>query len=214
MSGSVSTQTLPANQGSHDDTGLPYSASLVCRSWREPAQRALHALVYLLSRAQVARYKQAFIGPQAICDGKNVRYLDVSSFVGPSEAYSQFRDIPASTIAATMVNLRELHAGAVLGIEDAEMALLLAGLPSLQVLTIKDSPDDPYTYGTKALPLTIAQIPTALPNLQYLWLEGLHAHALPKQIYGHASQIRAIALINCNFSPALMSSILVNALTR
>lgn len=171
-------------------------------------------MTFLDSRT-IEQYRDAFLAPTSRLQSRNVRCLSLSVWAGPGETPRLFRTVSLDAICASFANLRELHATYTRCLVDEELAALLSGLPSLQVLVLQDLRDVPemYGYGDKDLSTSIAQIASGLPSLQHLWLEGLHGNSMP--IYGSPSvKLEQVALMYCDIAPDMLFHLLQPCSTK
>lgn len=190
----------------------------MCRDWREPAQRALQAVVELEGPASIQRYQEAFIGDGAYFQAKNVRCITIFGFPSAAGTCRLFDTTQLETMQSGLTHLRELHIPFPRYILDEEMTAFLRQLPSLQVLTISERTDMPeyWGYEYKDMSACVAQIAFGLPQLQHLWLEGLRALKLPCEELDNAVSTSSlqVAIMYCDIAPELLHQLMRRCSSR
>jgi hypothetical protein len=187
-------------------------ASLVCRSWREPAQRILQASVTCVSAADLQQYHDAFIIPNEGRCTLPARALRLISWpaLDPADPIVLLRT------AQFFVSLRELHFSSVKGINDRSLCGLLTSLPTLKHLLLQNAPFGWHGQQSWDVSSSLQLGLPQLPNLTHVYLEGLTCNLLADVAVADKRQFQFLqmAIVDCSFDTPYLSNLLAAASDR
>ena len=186
--------------------------SLVCRSWRQPAQQLLQTGISNHNgQASLERYRALFPRRMEQSDHLPPRVAALDPYAGANEP-DENGQIFLVDLCGTFGHLRELYITIGLewhDLEDHTIAKMLQVLPTLEVLNLICHEHSIHIGATpvQRLPLTLRQGLPRLPALTCLYLEGVRLGgqsqiSLPSLAMPH---LRSLAIVKCDFDTLLVS---------